>query len=275
VTSTIQHLRTDPVDTTVPLPAQASPQRGRAVRVAGLSKHFAGRTILDGLDLSIARGEFVCLLGHSGSGKSTLLRALAGIDVDVTGTVLVPERRTVVFQDPRLLPWRRVLPNVTIGLPNNSPTRARARAALGEVGLSEHTKKWPRTLSGGEAQRTALARALVREPELLLLDEPFGALDALTRIHMHALLRQLYQQHQPAVLLVTHDIGEAVELGERVLVLKDGAISFDSAAPDATHQSDRPAWSAAELRARLFEELGVTATATSSEPTQSNVKATS
>ena len=139
----------------------------------------------------------------------------------------MPERRAIVFQDPRLLPWQRVLTNVTVGLPATAAVREQARAALREVNLADKAKVWPRTLSGGEAQRVALARALVREPELLLLDEPFGALDALTRIKMHGLLQDLCRRHTPAVLLVTHDVDEAILLADRVIVLTDGSISLD------------------------------------------------
>src|SRR5439155_3586104 len=124
--------------------------------------------------------------------------------------------RAVVFQEPRLVPWRRVLPNVVLGRCRSASVRRQGADALAEVGLTEHADAWPATLSGGEAQRVALARALVREPELLLLDEPFGALDALTRTKMHALLRELCRRHQPAVLLVTHDVDEAITLADRV-----------------------------------------------------------
>src|SRR4029078_5188258 len=142
--------------------------------------------VLDGLDLEVPAGQFVALLGHSGCGKSTLLRIIAGLDAEADGDVDKP-RYAVVFQEPRLLPCERVLPTVTLGL-NTEDRMPRARAVLGEVGLASHEKAWPYTLSGVEAQRVALARALVRDPELLLLDEPFGALDALTRIKMQLLL---------------------------------------------------------------------------------------
>mgnify|MGYP001140682108 CR=1 FL=1 len=227
-----------------------------AVRVNGLTRAFGDHVVLRGLDLEIASGEFVALLGRSGSGKSTLLRVLAALDGDVTGEVLVPERRAVVFQEPRLLPWQRVLRNVTVGLPQTRDTERRALDALAEVGLAGHARAWPRTLSGGEAQRAALARALVREPQLLLLDEPFGALDALTRIKMHALLRQLHQRHRPAVLLVTHDVDEAITLADRVLVLTDGRLSLDVSVEIEGHRS-RINHQFAELRARLLAELGV------------------
>jgi sulfonate transport system ATP-binding protein len=177
--------------------------------------------VLDGVDLDIRAGEFVALLGRSGSGKSTLLRILGGFDDAFSGDLSVATRRANVFQEPRLLPWSRVLPNVTIGLPG-SGAGALGTRALEEVGLADRARSWPATLSGGEAQRVALARALVREPDLVLLDEPFGALDALTRLRMQQLLRALCERHRPAVLLVTHDVDEAILLADRVLVLVDG-----------------------------------------------------
>ena len=201
-----------------------------AVRVRGLTRGFGDRIVLDGIDLDIAPGEFVALLGRSGSGKTTLLRALADLDGGVPGSgeLQVPAERAVVFQDSRLLPWARVLDNVLLGL-DGADARGRGRAALAEVGLSGRDRSWPNELSGGEQQRVALARSLVREPALLLADEPFGALDALTRIRMHALLRELCAKHRPAVLLVTHDVDEAVQLADRVLVLDRGRIIADRA----------------------------------------------
>ncbi|HVW44355.1 MAG TPA: ABC transporter ATP-binding protein [Amycolatopsis sp.] len=197
-----------------------------AVRVSTVVRRFGDHVVLDGLDLELAPGEFVALLGKSGSGKSTLLRALAGLDYDTAGSgeILVPERVSVAFQDSRLLPWLRVLDNVVLGLPK---ARELGRAALAEVGLDGRERAWPGELSGGEQQRVALARSLVREPELLLADEPFGALDALTRIKMHDLLRALHERHRPAVLLVTHDVDEAIVLADRVLVLDNGRIVVD------------------------------------------------
>jgi sulfonate transport system ATP-binding protein len=239
-----------------PRPLAAEPGHGKvAVSAVGVARRFGSRTVLHSLDLRIRNGEFVALLGHSGSGKSTLLRALAGLDSGVEGSIRVPRRRSVVFQDARLLPWASVLANVTLGLRGRDAS-GRGRAALREVGLEGHEKAWPKTLSGGEAQRAALARALVREPELILLDEPFGALDALTRIRMQGLLKQLCARHQPAVLLVTHDIEEAILLADRVLVLLDGRISLDLAV-NATRPRHRSDAACVELRSRLLRELGV------------------
>jgi sulfonate transport system ATP-binding protein len=235
-------------------------REGLAVFTGGLSRSFGGRQILTGLDLTITPGEFVALLGRSGTGKTTLLRILGGLDPGYDGEVLVPERRAVVFQEPRLMPWQRVLPNVSLGLPPGPGGRAALRqqslSALGEVGLAKHAHAWPVTLSGGEAQRVALARALVREPQLMLLDEPFGALDALTRTRMHTLLQDLCARHRPAVLLVTHDVDEAILLADRVLVLVDGKIALDVPVPLARPR-DRGHHEFTALRSRLLRELGV------------------
>lgn len=231
---------------------------GSAVRVRALHRSFneAGG-VLNGLDLDIAPGEFVALIGRSGSGKSTLLRALAGLDRDVVGTgeIDVPEQVSVVFQDSRLLPWKRVLDNVLFGL-RTKHAGARGRRALAEVGLEGRERAWPHELSGGEQQRAALARSLVREPQLLLADEPFGALDALTRIRMHVLLKRLCATHRPAVLLVTHDVDEAIVLADRVIVLADGVVSSDIRIELTGRRSQADPRFAA-LRARLLAELGV------------------
>ncbi|MDG4667054.1 ABC transporter ATP-binding protein [Mycobacterium sp. 236(2023)] len=226
------------------------------VHARDVRKAFGANVVLESLDLEIRAGEFVAMLGRSGSGKSTFLRALGALDADFDGDVRVPQRRSIVFQDPRLLPWQRVLTNVTVGLPRTRVVRDLARAALAEVRLSGKEEAWPRTLSGGEAQRVALARALVREPQLLLLDEPFGALDALTRIKMHGLLLDLCRKHTPAVLLVTHDVDEAILLADRVIVLTDGAISLDAeVSVPKPRARDSPEFTA--LRRRLLTELGV------------------
>ena len=225
------------------------------VRAYGLGEGD-GR-VLRGLDLSIAAGEFVAILGRSGSGKSTLLRALAGLDHDVhgTGTIAVPDRVSVVFQDSRLLPWARVLDNVTLGL-KGSRVRELGVERLAEVGLAGRERAWPTELSGGEQQRVSLARSLVREPQLLLADEPFGALDALTRIRMHGLLRDLYARHEPAVLLVTHDVDEAIVLADRVIVLDQGQIALHvEVGIDGPRDTADPRF--ADLRAQLLAALGV------------------
>ena len=226
----------------------------QTLEIAGLTRRFGDRTILDRLDLSLGSGEFVALLGRSGSGKSTLLRVLAGLDAADAGSVQLPARRAVVFQEPRLMPWKTVLDNVLLGSPQ--PTRAAATTALAEVGLAERQGAWPATLSGGEAQRAALARALVRAPELLLLDEPFAALDALTRIRMHGLVADLWRRHRPSVLLVTHDVWEAVLLADRVLVLENGTVSFQASVP-AAHPRRRDDPQLSELEQLLLSRLGV------------------
>jgi sulfonate transport system ATP-binding protein len=173
-------------------------------RVRGLRRSFDGRVVLDGVDLSIRPGELVALLGASGSGKTTLLKVLAGLDRVAEGVVEVPAAKAVVFQEHRLVPWKRIGDNVALGLRGPDAVQ-RVQKVLDEVGLAGRERDWPRQLSGGQSQRVALARALVRQPQLLLLDEPFGALDALTRLQMRQLVLDLWERHRPATLLVTHD----------------------------------------------------------------------
>ena len=239
---------------TAPAPAPTAPS---AVSVRQLVRSFGTKTVLDGVDLDIGAGEFVALLGPSGCGKSTLLRALAGLDHEVSGSgvVSVPERVSVVFQDSRLLPWDTVLGNVTLGLREHD-AGTRARSALAEVGLAGREKAWPHQLSGGEQQRVALARSLVREPQLLLADEPFGALDALTRIRMHGLLQDLVAAHRPAVLLVTHDVDEAIALADRIVVLDRGRIAAIRPVPPEIRTSTDTSGHES-LRGDLLAELGV------------------
>lgn len=235
----------------------------RGVEVESLVRSYGDRVVLDGVDLRIEPGEFVALLWRSGSGKTTLLRALAGLDHQQSGSgsLNVPAAISVVFQDSRLLPWERVLGNVKLGLSGRTDGIARreddlARDCIAEVGLAGRERAWPNELSGGEQQRVALARSLAREPELLLADEPFGALDALTRIRMHRLLRELCARHRPAVLLVTHDVDEAIVLADRVIVLDLGritaAVAIDLPAP---RDPSQPGF--AVLRRRLLHELGL------------------
>ena len=228
-----------------------------AVLARRLTRRFGERTVLDDIDLTIAAGEFVAVLGKSGSGKSTLLRALASLDQDVEGggTLCVADNCSVLFQDSRLLPWETVLANTMLGL-RGRDARERAANALADVGLAGREQAWPNMLSGGEQQRVALARSLAREPALLLADEPFGALDALTRIRMHGLLRRLVSIHRPAVMLVTHDVDEALLLADRVLVIDGGRIALDLPVPLA-HPRRKTGVAFDSLRAQLLASLGV------------------
>ncbi|MET0147243.1 MAG: ABC transporter ATP-binding protein [Ilumatobacteraceae bacterium] len=232
--------------------------RPLAVDVRNLSRSFGERRVIDGLDLEVPAGQFVALLGASGCGKSTLLRILAGLDHQIDGDVHVATRRSVAFQAPRLLPWKRVWRNVTFGMPGR-PDRARAVAALDEVGLAARADEWPKTLSGGEAQRASLARALIREPDLLLLDEPFASLDALTRLRAHVLVAQLWERHRPAVVLVTHDVDEALLLADRVVVMRDGVLVHDVEI-GWSRPREQTTTSFARQRASLLAWLGVAAT---------------
>lgn len=225
------------------------------VTVRELSRAYGERTVIDRLDLQIAGGEFVALLGESGCGKTTLLRALAGLDRVDAGQIDGPSRPAVVFQEHRLLPWFSLWRNVSLGL-EEKEGRLAAEAALTEVGLGDRLEDWPRNLSGGQAQRVALARALVREPRLLLLDEPFAALDALTRIRMHELVKQLVARHQPGVLLVTHDVDEAIALGHRALIMRNGVIAAEYEISRAAN-AHRSHPEAVALRDILLGELGV------------------
>jgi sulfonate transport system ATP-binding protein len=236
-------------------PVATQSRQAAGALVENVVRRFGDRVVLDGLDLSIADEELVVLLGPSGCGKSTLLRLLAGLDAPDGGLVEVPAKRAIVFQADRLLPWQRVLRNVTIGL-SGGDAEDRARTALAEVGLSGRERAWPKQLSGGEAQRVALARALVSEPELVLLDEPFAALDAITRLRMHDLVRELRRKHHAAMLLVTHDVDEAIALADRIVVMHQGRIGSSHAvtlsAPDREASVARE-----ELRARLLSDLGL------------------
>jgi sulfonate transport system ATP-binding protein len=233
--------------------ASAVARRGEpVVRMRGYGRRFGDRTVLAGIDLGIHEGELVALLGKSGSGKSTLLRALYGQDREADGHIVVPKNRAVAFQDHRLLPWKKVWRNVLIGVKGS---KADALASLEEVGIAARADAWPGTLSGGESQRVALARAFIRQPKLLLLDEPFGSLDALTRLRMHKLLRELCARHNPATLLVTHDVDEAIALADRILVISDQRISLDHRV--GNDPSARTGAEALTLRARLLNELGV------------------
>ncbi|MEQ6290168.1 ATP-binding cassette domain-containing protein [Vogesella sp. GCM10023246] len=206
-------------------PDDLPPQHG--IHIAGLQRRFGARSVLEALDLHIPPGQFLAIVGRSGCGKSTLLRLLAGLDAPDGGRLLQPAGQTVrvMFQDARLLPWKSVLDNVTLGLGGDG--RQRALAALAEVGLADRAGEWPVRLSGGQRQRVALARALVHQPQLLLLDEPLGALDALTRLEMQGLIERLWRAHGCTTVLVTHDVAEAVALADRVVLVEAGKVALD------------------------------------------------
>ncbi|WP_407971400.1 ATP-binding cassette domain-containing protein [Burkholderia pyrrocinia] len=231
-----------------------SPAPGDAVTLSGVSKRFGARTVLDNVELGIARGSFVAIVGRSGCGKSTLLRLVAGLEQPSSGALVTRGDgggaldTRIMFQDARLLPWKTVLQNVMLGLGRGA--RDDARAVLDEVGLLERANDWPAQLSGGQRQRVSLARALVHRPQLLLLDEPLGALDALTRIEMHALIERLWREHRFTALLVTHDVQEAVALGDRILLIEQGRVALDQPVP-----LDRPRARASAAFAALEDRV--------------------
>ncbi len=208
---------------------------GVPVELCSVSRSFEGRQVLRDVTLTIGSGQFVAIVGRSGTGKSTLLRIMAGLEQPSAGRTSIdggnPARSAadlrMMFQDGRLLPWRTVRQNVALGLP--SQAAARVDAALEAVGLADRAKDWPRILSGGQRQRVALARVLAASPRLVLLDEPLGALDALTRLEMQGLIAELWQQHAFTAVLVTHDVTEAVLLADRILLIEDGGIALDMA----------------------------------------------
>ena len=214
-------------------PAAAPAGKGLPLAFERVVKAFGGRRVLNDLDLSVPAGQFIAVVGRSGGGKTTLLRLIAGLDQPSEGRILVDgtpmaglrDSVRLVFQDPRLIPWQRVIGNV--GIARGRDWRAHAQAALDDVGLGDRGGDWPAVLSGGQRQRVALARALVSEPGVLLLDEPFGALDALTRVEMHRLLTRIWVEHGFTAVLITHDVGEAVALADRVVVLREGRVALD------------------------------------------------
>jgi sulfonate transport system ATP-binding protein len=222
-------MQINPVEETRVSQAATRAVRGAHLNLRALHKHYGGQAVLDAIDLKIAPGEFVAVVGRSGCGKSTLLRAIAGLERPDAGQVKIggggasPEVR-MMFQDARLLPWKTVLDNVALGLADG---RERAMTALDSVGLSSRAGEWPAVLSGGQRQRVALARALVHTPQLLLLDEPLGALDALTRIEMQQLIESLWIERGFTAVLVTHDVQEAVMLADRILLIEQGRLAMD------------------------------------------------
>ena len=214
---------------------QEASRRGLSLTIRGLSKSFDDNEVLRGIDLHIPAGQFVAIVGRSGCGKSTLLRLISGLESPTDGTIAFGEQTRaedirVMFQEPRLLPWARVLDNVEVGLGRqraSADAKARAESALVEVGLGDKRGQWPSVLSGGQKQRVALARALVSHPRVLALDEPLGALDALTRISMQQLLARVWRDQGFTAILVTHDVSEAVALADRILVIEGGRIALD------------------------------------------------
>ena len=238
--------------------AAESVTSGVDLDIRRLDKRYGDRQVLQGIDLKIRAGEFVAIVGRSGCGKSTLLRLVAGLEAPEGGSIRVAGRprsglhddTRVMFQDPRLLPWKRVLDNVALGLSDRA-RRSAARAVLEQVGLAERGGDWPAVLSGGQRQRVALARALVHEPRLLLLDEPLGALDALTRIEMQQLIEGLWLQRGFTALLITHDVSEAIALADRVVLIEGHRVALDKpvALPRPRQRGD-PRF--AELEARIL-----------------------
>lgn len=209
---------------------------GMRLELVELQKSFGNIKILRDINITINPGEFVAIVGRSGCGKSTLLRLIAGLETPSQGTVFLDGRSShrlnskvrMMFQDARLLPWQKVLANVQLGLLTaKENTRYKAMQVLHAVGLGDRANEWPSVLSGGQKQRVSLARALACEPHLLLLDEPLGALDALTRIEMQQLLENLWQEKGFTALLITHDVEEAVVLADRVILIENGQIAMD------------------------------------------------
>jgi sulfonate transport system ATP-binding protein len=233
---------------------------GRPLKLDNLHVAFGARKVLQGLSLDVPARQFVAIVGRSGVGKSTLMRLVVGLDRPAEGHVLIGGERVtslqqsvrLLFQDPRLLPWQTVLSNVGIArLPGWKLT---ARQALRDVGLEDRQNDWPAVLSGGQRQRVALARVLVGHPAVLLLDEPFGALDALTRADMHALLERLWLRHRFTTLLITHDVSEAVALADRVVVIRDGRVTFDVAV-DLPRPRRRVDPAAVALQSRILDQV--------------------
>jgi sulfonate transport system ATP-binding protein len=234
---------------------------GLAAELRHIEKRYGEHQVLQDVSPTVGAGEIVALVGRSGSGKSTVLRVLAGLSGDHSGERMVAGAPALAFQEPRLFPWRTVRTNVGYGLTRFRLPRAevttRAEQALADVGLADRADSWPLTLSGGQAQRVSLARALVAQPQLLLLDEPFGALDALTRLSMHALLLELWRTHGFGVLLVTHDVNEAVALADRVLVLESGEVVHQCEISEPRLPPGGSSATTENHRVELLAQLGV------------------
>jgi sulfonate transport system ATP-binding protein len=249
-----------PSERLVPVGRDQMSDTGVSIRISHIAKRFDEKDVLTDVSLDIAPGEFVAIVGHSGCGKSTLLRLVAGLDTPNGGEIHIGDRPVagqvdvarIMFQDSRLLPWRKVLANVGIG--QTGGWRATAMRALAQVGLENRADEWPLVLSGGQRQRVALARALVSQPKLMLLDEPLGALDALTRLEMQRLVEDVWRQQGFTALLVTHDVGEAVALADRVVVLKNGRVELIESV-DRPRPRRRGDAALAEIEGRILERL--------------------
>jgi sulfonate transport system ATP-binding protein len=235
-----------------------------SIDIQDVQKSFGSLEVLRGLNITIRAGEFIALVGHSGCGKSTLLRLIAGLDEPTGGRVLLggePVKKLsgavrYLFQEPRLLPWETIEDNVGLGAPRKD--KARIAEILEHVGLKDKTKQWPKKLSGGQKQRTALARALISDPGVLLLDEPLGALDALTKIEMQRLIESLWFEKQFTAILVTHDVDEAVTLADRVFVINNGTIRDEveiSLARPRLSSGDKAYFTSRILKEILAKEL--------------------
>ncbi|HEY0794004.1 MAG TPA: ABC transporter ATP-binding protein [Chthoniobacterales bacterium] len=240
-----------------------SPTRTPMLAVENVSKNFAGNPALHPVSLQIGRGEVVAIVGRSGSGKSTLLRLIAGLEASTGGRILVDgepfgeginPRARLMFQDAALLPWLSVLDNVLLATPRGPDRRQVARAALAHVGLAAREREWPLVLSGGQRQRVALARALASAAELVLFDEPLGALDALTRLEMQNLIERLWLESRFSAVLVTHDVEEAVALADRVLVMEGGHLTFETAI-DLERPRARSHFAFIELKERVLSQV--------------------
>ena len=245
-------------------PAVGLSATGGSLSLRGVTKSFGKSTVLRGIDLDIPPGQFVAIVGRSGCGKSTLLRLLAGVDqptagrIELDGAIAQPrEHVRLMFQEPRLLPWQRVVANVAVGLshaPRGADRAGLAREALEQVGLPTRGGDWPHLLSGGQKQRVALARALVSHPRVLAFDEPLGALDALTRIEMQALIEQVWREKGFTAVVVTHDVTEAVALADRILLIEAGRVAMDLAV-DLPRPRRRGDAEAAAIEGRILDRL--------------------
>ncbi|MEP7452459.1 ATP-binding cassette domain-containing protein [Phyllobacterium sp. SB3] len=244
---------------------QAEEARGTlAFSFRNVTKQFKDKPVLQGIDLDVQEGQFVAIIGKSGCGKSTLLRLLAGLDKPTSGELIYgadakeQKRTRIMFQEPRLLPWARVIANVEVGLTGiekGETARVKSQELLTEVGLADRGGEWPSVLSGGQRQRVALARALVGHPSILALDEPLGALDALTRIEMQQLLERIWIAKKFTAVLVTHDVTEAVALADRVVVIDSGRIALDLTIPverPRRHASPELAFYERQILDRLY-----------------------